>query len=119
MPALAAGNTSSTSTKQLEQHYAALYDALLELGFSAQQVQYALAAMHGAHMAAGAAQQQTLPWMPPQQLSTHAVAAEQASMEACLDWLCLHVPAAQLPRRFTGSAAAQVAAGSEGVKVRG
>lgn len=86
-----------------EQRYAELYERLLELGFSVAQVQDVLAALHGS------AQQQN----QHQQLS----APLRSQLEAALDWLCLHVPAAQLPRRFTGSAASQVAAGAAGVKV--
>lgn len=84
---------TSSSLQQQQEHYGSLYESLLELGFTPDQVQDVLAALHGGAGGAG-------------------------GLEACLDWLCLHVPPAQLPRRFTGSAAAQVAAGSAGVKVR-
>jgi hypothetical protein len=102
---------NSSSQRNLEQHYTSLYETLLEHGFDVQHVQAALAALHSS---SDSAQQQGY-------LRSAAVVAGTAAagLEAALDWLCLNVPAAQLPRRFTGSSAAQVAAGSAGVKVRG
>jgi hypothetical protein len=75
-------------------------------------VQAALAAIHSSSSS---------PAQQHQHLQSAAVATGTAAagLEAALDWLCFNVPAAHLPRRFTGSSAAQVAAGSAGVKVRG
>lgn len=101
-----AAASSSSSLKELEQHYASLYDSLLEYGFDLMQVQAALAALHSS--------------ITKQQLGTPGVASKRstaADVDAALDWLCYNIPAAQLPRRFTGSSAAYIAAGSAGVKV--
>lgn len=95
-----------SAQRQLAALYTSLYETLLELGFSTAQVQDALTGVHHDP----ATQQQLL-------LSSSSCSNTAAGLDACLDWLCLHVPPAQLPRRFTGSAAAQVAAGSVGVKV--
>lgn len=108
-------NSSSSNQRGLEQHYASLYDTLLEHGFEVQHVQAALAALHSA---SARHQQQQHRHQHAGYLSTGSSSGgATAGLEAVLDWLCLNVPAAQLPRRFTGSSAAQVAAGSAGVKV--
>jgi hypothetical protein len=83
--AAAAGLTA----RQLQQHYAQLYDRLLEYSFSREQVQAALAALPKG----------------------------SADVDACLDWLCYNLPHQQLPRRFRGGS--RLAAGSEGIKVCG
>ena len=44
-----------------------------------------------------------------------ALAGGEVSEEAALDWLCLHVDPAQLPRRFAGNARGRASAA--GVKV--
>jgi hypothetical protein len=87
-PVPANSAAAGLTNKQLQQHYAQLYDRLLEYGFQQQQVQVALAALpKGA-----------------------------ADVAACLDWLCYNLPAQQLPRRFRGGS--RLAAGAEGVKVQ-
>jgi hypothetical protein len=88
------GDASSgpRSAAQLQQAYQEAYEQLLRYGFTTQQVQDALSAL-------------------PQ----HTVSTESA-----LDWLCLHVPPGELPRRFVGqgrAAAAAAAAGGITVKV--
>lgn len=93
---------SSSSQTELEQHYASLYDSLLEYGFEVPQVQAALVALHAASA---------------KQLQEPGKRSAAADIEAALDWLCYNIPASQLPRRFTGSSAAQIAAGGAGVKV--
>jgi len=109
--AAAAPKSSATATnstqRNLQQHYAALYDTLLEHGFEVEHVQAALAALHSS-----SAEQQRQHWS-----QLHASTDAASGLEAALDWLCLNVPPAQLPRRFTGSSAAQVAVGAAGVKV--
>jgi hypothetical protein len=87
-PAPANSAAAGLTSRQLQQHYAQLYDRLLEYGFTQEQVQTALAALpKGA-----------------------------ADVEACLDWLCFNLPQQQLPRRFRGGS--RLAAGSDGIKVR-
>ena len=44
-----------------------------------------------------------------------ALAGEEITQEAALDWICLHVDPAHLPRRFAGSARSHAAAA--GVRV--
>lgn len=86
----AAAAAAVLSAKQLQQHYASLYDQLQDLGFATEHVQSALAAVQ-------------------------YPAAAAAGLEDCLDWLCLNVEQQLLPRRFTGSSRA--AAGNIAVKV--
>jgi hypothetical protein len=104
--ASSAAASSSSGLRELEQHYATLYDSLLEYGFDVAQVQAALTALHAS--------------IARQQLGKLGVASKPstaADLDASLDWLCYTIPAAQLPRRFTGSSAAYITAGGAGVKV--
>ena len=86
------GHTQPTNSKQIQQQYMQTYEKLLEYGFKSEQVQQALTALP----------------------------LGSADQDAALNWLCLHLPAVELPQRFAGSNRGATGAGpGRSVKVRG
>jgi hypothetical protein len=85
------GPSQPTNSKQLQQVYMQTYEKLLEYGFKSEQVQQALTALP----------------------------LGSADQDAALNWLCLHLPAAELPQRFAGRNRAAAGGGAgRSVKVR-
>lgn len=91
-PAAAAAGPANKSVRQAAlRQFTHLYDKLLELGFREQHVQAVLKVL------------------PP----------GGATHEAALDWLCMNLPQAELPRRLAGRVRAGGGPGGGGVKVGG
>lgn len=94
-----------------------MYEQLASLGVKERHIQRALQVMGSPFLghAFASSGEPCFDDLPKLQLLFQAVARQGLSLDAALDWLCMHIEPDELPTRLAGSA--RLKAGSEGVKI--